>query len=178
MTNHETDSPSTLHTPIEKRWMILHTKARQEKAVAKYLSASGIEHDLPLVERTTITRGRKHRSEVPLFSSYVFVKGEKQAAYDAIATKRVASFIEVNDQARLEEELAAIHLALQSGFEVEEFPKLAIGSRARVTKGPLLGVEGVVIQEARRTCLVLHVEMLGRGAAVEIERDLLEEIED
>lgn len=178
MTNHETDSPSTLHTPIEKRWMILHTKARQEKAVAKYLSASGIEHDLPLVERTTITRGRKHRSEVPLFSSYIFVKGEKQAAYDAIATKRVASFIEVNDQARLEEELAAIHLALQSGFEVEEFPKLAIGSRARVTKGPLLGVEGVVIQEARRTCLVLHVEMLGRGAAVEIERDLLEEIED
>jgi transcription antitermination factor NusG len=178
MTNHETDSPSTLHTPIEKRWMILHTKARQEKAVAKYLSASGIEHDLPLVERTTITRGRKHRSEVPLFSSYIFVKGEKQAAYNAIATKRVASFIEVNDQARLEEELAAIHLALQSGFEVEEFPKLAIGSRARVTKGPLLGVEGVVIQEARRTCLVLHVEMLGRGAAVEIERDLLEEIED
>jgi transcription antitermination factor NusG len=178
MTNHETDSPSTLHTPIEKRWMILHTKARQEKAVAKYLSASGIEHDLPLVERTTITRGRKHRSEVPLFSSYIFVKGEKQAAYNAIATKRVASFIEVNDQARLEEELAAIHLALQSGFEVEEFPKLAIGSRARVTKGPLFGVEGVVIQEARRTCLVLHVEMLGRGAAVEIERDLLEEIED
>ena len=114
MTNHETDSPSTLHTPIEKRWMILHTKARQEKAVAKYLSASGIEHDLPLVERTTITRGRKHRSEVPLFSSYIFVKGEKQAAYNAIATKRVASFIEVNDQARLEEELAAIHLALQS----------------------------------------------------------------
>lgn len=178
MTNHETDSPSTLHAPLDKRWMILHTKARQEKAVAKFLAAGGIEHDLPLVERVTLTRGRKHRSEVPLFSSYIFVKGEKQAAYDAIATKRVASFIEVNDQTRFEAELAAIHLALESGFEVEEFPKLAIGTSARVTKGPLLGVEGIVIEEARRTCLVLHVEMLGRGAAVEIERDFLEEIED
>ncbi len=178
MTTRETESRPTLQASLEKRWMILHTKARQEKAVAKYLAASNVEHDLPLVERTTVTRGRKHRSEVPLFASYVFVKGEKQAAYDAIATKRVASFIEVNDQAKLEEELAAIHLALQSGFEVEEFPRLAIGARARVTKGPLLGVEGVVIDEARRTCLILHVEMLGRGAAVEIERDLLEEIED
>ena len=39
MTNHETDSPSTLHAPLDKRWMILHTKARQEKAVAKFLAA-------------------------------------------------------------------------------------------------------------------------------------------
>jgi transcriptional antiterminator RfaH len=178
MTIGETESRPTMQTPLEMRWMILHTKARQEKAVAKFLTASGIEYDLPLVERTTVTRGRKHRSEVPLFASYVFVRGEKQAAYDAIATKRVASFIEVNDQTRLEEELAAIRLALQSGLEIEEFPRLAIGARARVTKGPLLGVEGVIIEEARRTCLVLHVKMLGRGAAVEIERDLLEEIED
>ena len=178
MTDRNSKSGPTLKAPLDKRWMILHTKARQEKAVARFLAAGGIEHDLPLVERVTVTRGRKHRSEVPLFSSYVFVKGEKQAAYDAIATKRVASFIEVNDQTRLESELAAIHLALESGLEVEEFPKLAIGSSARVTKGPLLGVEGIVIEEARRTCLVLHVEMLGRGAAVEIERDLLEEIED
>ena len=72
----------------------------------------------------------------------------------------------------------AIHRALEGGFEVEEFPRLAIGARARVTKGPLLGIEGVVVEEARRTCLVLHVEILGRGASVEIERDLLEEIED
>ena len=90
----------------------------------------------------------------------------------------MSSFIEVNDQDRLQVELEAIHRALEGGYEVEEFPKLAIGARARVTKGPLLGIEGVVVEEARRTCLVLHVEILGRGASVEIERDLLEEIED
>ena len=95
--------------------MVLHVRARQEKAVAKFLAASGIEHDLPLVERITVTRGRKHRSEVPLFSSYVFLKGEKQDAYDAIATKRVASFIEVNDQEGLQRELDAIHRALEGG---------------------------------------------------------------
>lgn len=170
-------SASLLHAPVERRWMVLHTRARQEKAVARHLEAAGVEYDLPLVERVTVTRGRKHRSEIPLFTGYVFVKGEKQDAYDAIATKRVASFIEVRDQEILESELQRIHAAIESGLPIEEFPQLAIGQRARVTKGPLMGTEGIVIEEARRTCLVLHVEILGRGASVEIERDLLEPVE-
>lgn len=173
--NPNLDNP---HDPVERHWMVLHTRARQEKAVARHLAAAGVKHDLPLVERITITRGRKHQAEIPLFTGYVFLKGEKQDAYDAISTKRVASFIEVRDEARLEEELRQIHEAIASGLPIEEFTQLAVGQRARVTKGPLLGTEGVVIEEARRTRLVLHVEILGQGASVEIERDLLELIED
>ena len=173
-------SPSlaSLTAPAQRHWMVLHTKARQEKAVARHLTAAGVEHDLPLIERVTVTRGRKHRSEVPLFTGYVFIKGEKQDAYDAISTKRVANFLDVADPERLEYELARVHVALRSGLPVEEFPRLAIGRRARVTKGPLAGTEGVVIEEARRTCLILHVEILGRGASVEIEADLLEALDD
>ena len=172
-------STPTLHAsgPQEHRWVVLHTKARQEKAVARHLEASGLTYDLPLVQRVTLTRGRKHRSEVPLFSGYVFLKGEKQDAYDAVATKRVCNIIEVKDQDALEHELTRIHDAIRSGLPIEEFPRIAVGTRCRVMKGPLQGVEGVVIEEARRTCLVLHVEILGRGAAVEIERDLLESID-
>ena len=164
------------HSPDEQ-WIVLHTKARQEKAVARHLEASGCAFELPLVERVTITRGRKHRAEIPLFSGYVFLKGEKQDAYDAVATKRVCNIIEVKDQGRLEADLSQIRSAIQSGLRMEEFPQIAIGTRCRVRKGPLQDVEGIVIDEARRTCLILHVEILGRGAAVEIERDLLEPIE-
>ncbi|MEE2973231.1 MAG: transcription termination/antitermination NusG family protein [Planctomycetota bacterium] len=168
---------ASLTAPVQRHWMVLHTKARQEKAVARHLAAAGVEHDLPLVERVTVTRGRKHRSEVPLFTGYVFIKGEKQDAYDAISTRRVANFLHVADPERLEYELARVHAAIRSGLPVEEFPRLAIGQRARVTKGPLAGAEGVVIEEARRTCLILHVEILGRGASVEIEADLLEPLD-
>ena len=174
----ETSNLGTPRDPVQRHWMVLHTRARQEKAVARHLAAAGVKHDPPLVERITVTRGRKHRAEIPLFTGYVFLKGEKQDAYDAISTKRVASFIEVRDEARLEEELRQIHEAIASGLPIEEFTQIAVGQRARVTKGPLLGTEGVVIEEARRTRLVLHVEILGQGASVEIERDLLELIED
>ncbi len=145
--------------------------------MARHLEASGCTFDLPLIERTTINNGRKHRSEVPLFSGYVFLKGEKQEAYDAMATKRVCNIIEVKDQTSLVQELSLIHDAIESGLPIEEYPQIAVGTRCRVKSGPLKEVEGVVIEEARRTCLILHVEMLGRGAAVEIERDLLQPVE-
>ena len=170
-------SPPQLNRSLPPTWMVLHTKSRQEKAVARHLEASGCTFDLPLIERTTISHGRKHRSEVPLFSGYVFLKGEKQEAYDAMATKRVCNIIEVKDQTNLISELSRIHDALKSGLPIEEYPQVAIGTRCRVKSGPLKDVEGVVIEEARRTCLILHVETLGRGAAVEIERDLLLPVE-
>lgn len=168
----------TVHTPAVRRWMVLHTKARQEKAVARHLDAAGVRYDLPLMERVTVTRGRKHRSETPLFPSYIFVHGEKQDAYDAIATKRVVNQLDVEDQDQLEKELETIHVAIRSGLPIDEHPGLAVGRRARVLKGPMMGTEGVVIEKARQSRLVLHVEMLGRGASVEIERDLLEPIDD
>ena len=173
-TDHSTPDPTT---PLSGEWIVLHTKARQEKAVARHLEAAGCEYDLPLVRRVTRTRGRKHESDIPLFSGYVFLKGERQQAYDAMATKRVCRIIEVKDQGALELELRQIHDAIDSGLPVEEFDEAIIGTRRRVTSGPLQGTEGVVIEEARRTRLVLHVEILGRGAAVEIDRSLLEPVD-
>ena len=172
------ESRNPAATGVEHRWMALHTKARQEKAVARHLEASGVVFDLPLVERVTVTRGRKHRANVPLFASYVFIFGENQHAYDAISTRRVVQFIDIPDQAGFLREMAAIHAAIDHGMPIDEHQGIAVGHRARVLKGPLAGVEGVVIEEARRSRLILHVETLGRGASVEIERDLLESLED
>ena len=173
-----TDNPTPDPTaPLAGEWIVLHTKARQEKAVARHLEAAGCEYDLPLVRRVTRTRGRTHESDIPLFSGYVFLKGERQHAYDAMATKRVCKIIEVKDQTALELELQKIHEAIDSGLPVEEFDEAIIGTRQRVTSGPLQGTEGMVIEEARRTRLVLHVEILGRGAAVEIDRALLEPVD-
>ena len=82
-------------------WHVLHTRSRQEKAITKSLLAAGIEYYLPLTSRGTF-RGR-HKSVIaePLFPSYLFMRGTVEDTYFAIATKRVANVIRVNDQLRL-----------------------------------------------------------------------------
>ena len=158
-------------------WMVLHTKARQEKAVAKYLSAAGVTFFLPLITRVNIIRGRKFRSRVPLFTGYVFLSGDLEDAYAAVSTKRVCQIIQVSDQERLLAELEQIREALDRRAELYRCPFAVVGTRCRVVKGPLMGIEGVVSVELGRNRLALQIQTLGLGAVLEIDADLLEPVE-
>lgn len=70
------------------QWYVLHTKSRQEKALAQTLEASGVAYFLPLVTRTRFYGRRKATVVMPLFPSYVFLRGELEDAYFADRTKR------------------------------------------------------------------------------------------
>ena len=158
------------------RWIVLHTRSRQEKAVGRQLAATRQEYRLPLVRRVTATSNSHRKVTVPLFPGYVFLHGQPEAAYEAVSSKRVCQILEVRDQARLEAELADVMRAVESQPLVERYIGIPPGTHCRVVRGPLKGVEGHVLDErnARSTRLILSVDMLGQGASVEIERDFLE----
>ncbi len=158
-------------------WMVLHTKARQEKAVARYLTAAGAFFYLPLIEKVTLVRGRKLRARVPLLPGYVFLSGDRDDGYGAISTKRVCRIIEVADQERLIDELTQIRGALDRGAELYRCPFAVVGTRCRVTKGPFEGIEGEVTSKLGANRLALQIRTLGRGVILEIDADLLEPLE-
>jgi transcription antitermination factor NusG len=45
--------------------------------------------------------------------------------------------------------------------------------RCRVRRGPFRGIEGVVVERINPSRLILHVDILSRGAALEIDADSL-----
>ena len=51
------------------------------------------------------------------------------------------------------------------------------GRRCRVTRGPLQGVEGTIIEADNIMRLVLSVSILGAGASLEIAAELLEPVD-
>ncbi len=157
--------------------MALWTKPRQEKAVARFLAAAGTRFYLPLVDRVRYERGRKVHSHVPLFPGYVFCSGALDEAYAAVSTKRVCQILCVPDQTQFEREVEQIRLALDQCGRVEQYPFAVVGRRCRVWSGPFLGIEGVVARRLGVDRLILQVSMLGQGAALEIDLDLLEPID-
>lgn len=159
------------------RWMVAHTKSRQEKALARFLGASGQPFYLPLVSRTRMARGRKFITHEPLFPGYLFLFGDREDGFAAISTKRVCQVLEVDDQDGFDFELTQIARALTAGAELELFPFAVVGSWCRVTRGPFMGVEGRIIERHSMTRLVMNVDILGQGAALEIDADFLEPIE-
>jgi hypothetical protein len=159
---------------LSGQWWVAHTKARNEKALAWDLLRLGVGYFLPMRERVFFSGGRRRHGLIPLFTSYVFFCGGDDDRVAALRTNRVCQTLDVPDQTRLIDELTAIEKALVAQAALEPYSGLAIGQRCRIAAGPFRGIEGVVIERGSRARLVLNVGLLGHGAAMEIERDLLE----
>lgn len=157
------------------RWYVLHTRSRQEKAVAEALRGAGVECRLPLAKKTRFYGHRKRVVREPLFSCYLFMRGGDEARYVAIDSGRVANVIPVLDEARFEHELAQVQRALDVGAEFYA-QALTTGMDVRVVRGPLRGVEGRVDWQRYPNRLALVVQTLGRATSVEIAADLVEPV--
>jgi transcriptional antiterminator RfaH len=158
-------------------WWVAHTRARNEKALAWDLLGRGVGYFLPMRERVFFSGGRRRRGLLPLFTSYVFFCGNDDDRLAALRTNRVCRTLDVADQNRLVDELTAIEKALLGQAVLEPYAGVAIGQRCRIVAGPFRDIEGVVVERGSRARLVLNVGLLGQGAAMEIEADLLEPIE-
>jgi transcriptional antiterminator RfaH len=163
----------------ETVWWCLHTKPRQEKATGRELRKLGLGYYLPQVLKEDRTpQGRKIRSVIPLFPSYLFLHGDSNDRLSALRGNRLVNVLEVCDQASLERDLRQIHKMLSSGLPVQPEPAVPVGARVRIVSGPLTGVEGTVIRRAKRDQFVAVVRFLGRGATVDLEDWQVEQIHD
>ena len=163
--------------PEVASWYALKTRSRQEKALSRALAAAGVEHYLPLVERVRYHGHRKRSVSEPLFGTYLFLHGTREATFFALATRRVARVIPVADQALLGHELDQIRSALALQGELSPDRYLRRGQRVRVTGGPFRGLEGLVESLPKAQRLVLQIEALGRATSLEIDSGLLEPVD-
>jgi len=162
---------------LEGRWWVLHTKARNEKAVAADLEKMRVDYFLPLVERRQVRAGRARSVKIPLFPGYVFLCGGSEDRLKALRTNRVARVLEVGDQERLRSDLRHVCRVIESGEPVDLYPRLRRGRRCRVTSGTLAGLEGVVLRRRGLWRVYVGVEFLGQSAELEIAPMLLEVID-
>ena len=162
---------------LEGDWWVAHTKARFEKAFAWDMLHLRVGYFLPMMERVRVSGGRKRHVLAPLFTSYVFFCGTDVDRHNAMATGRLCQTIPVPDRAKFVVEITAIEKALTGGAVLDPYPQIAVGTRCRVIAGPFQGMEGVVVRRGKLARMVLQVSMLGQGAAVEIDADLLESVE-
>lgn len=170
--------PAPVFPPQEGcRWHVLHTKSRQEKALAETLDAMAIACFLPLARQKRYYGRRKIEVDLPLFPGYLFLYGTLEQAYSADRTKRVAHVIPVVDQARLDDELRQIHLAIAGHGQLDPYPYLTRNVRVQVIAGPLKGLRGVVEDRLKRDRLILQVDVLGQATSLEIDGSLLEPID-
>lgn len=151
------------------RWWVLHTRPRQEKALARWLWATGIAYYLPTLARRCRIRDRVLVAHQPLFPGYLFLHGDRDSRVAALSTNRVVHCLEVTDQNALWSDLRQVHQLLASGLSVTSETTLTPGTPVEVINGLLAGVTGTIVRRTSGNRLVVRVDFIQQGASVEID---------
>jgi transcription antitermination factor NusG len=70
-----------------------------------------------------------------------------------------------------ENEIEAIRRIANSGIKTFPWPFLSVGHRVSIERGPLKGLNGIVVEVKNRFRMVASVTLLQRSVSVELERE-------
>jgi len=139
-TSNLTNTTAIFQSPTPNtQWYVVYTKARHERKVAENLMAKGIEAYCPLKIQTKYWSDRKKCVEVPLFSSYLFVRLPSSSFKEVFGVSGVVRFVywcgqpavvRENDIAELKNWLNVFdnELIQVEHFEVNQAVKIGSGS--------------------------------------------------
>lgn len=166
---------------ISRYWFAVHVRSRHEFQVYDMLSYAGIESFLPAVERLSRWKDRNKLIRFPLFPGYLFVR-ISQSHHDRLAvlkTKGVVRFLGAvpGEPERVpDEQIEALKKVIETKIGLDPHPYLREGQRVRIKRGPLSGLEGLLVEKAGQHKLVLSVDILSQSTAVTIQATDVESV--
>ena len=159
-------------------WYAAHTRHQHEKLVARMLSNKGFEVFLPLYTEVRHWRDRVKQVELPLFSCYVFLRGDLDRRLAIVTTPGVHGL--VSSAGKLagipEEEIQAVRSVIENRINVEPHPYLKCGDLVRVKTGALRGLEGFLVRKKGQARLIVSVSLLERSVAAEVDASAVEPV--
>lgn len=163
--------------PFESRsmscrsWYAAYTSPRHEKLVSKYLHVHGIECFLPLYASVHKWKNRtSRRVELPLFPSYLFVRLSRDEFGRTLGAPGLLSLVGKAGRPALirAEEIEMVRLTT-AHCNAEPHPFMTIGQKVRVRRGPLSGLEGILIEKRSTYRIVLSMDLIMQAMSIEID---------
>jgi len=161
---------------MDLQWIVVRSKPRAEKVTFDQLTKKGIDAYLPLVKERRKWSDRKKWVELPLFSSYLFVKLELKNSIYVLQTHGVSSIVKFNGTiATVQESVVnSIRWALEGGYELEPTEYFTQGDEVEVIEGPMKGTKGIVAEVKGEGRLILKIDALQQAVAVHIDTKFLQ----
>jgi transcription antitermination factor NusG len=165
---------------LEPHWYAAYTCAQHEKRVAQQLDAHQVTNYLPLYETVHRWKDRRKLVQLPLFPGYVFVWISLRSRLDVLRLPGVVRLVGFNGTPTPlpEHEVEGLRRALTEGVRAEPHPHLRVGRRVRITRGPLLGREGILKRWKGALRVVLSLELIQRSILLDIEASSMEPIDN
>jgi transcriptional antiterminator RfaH len=168
--------------PTIPRWFAARTRFRDEKVAVAMLTKNEIEHYLPIKKLTRRYGKKKLRHvDMPLISSFVFVKIVKDQYVKVLQTEYIAGFLRFGNNILSipDKQIAILRRLLGEYVDIEievveaGFSK---GDVVEITSGPLLGIQGILINVHGKDKMVVDLVNSGFELHMEIDKSLLRKV--
>jgi len=161
---------------LEPKWFPFYTKSRFEKKALINLEKAGYEAYLPLKKTMRNWSDRKKMVEIPLFSSYIFVRVPQYKLHDIMQINGIVRYITFNRQPAIvrDSEIEMIKLVLSDKTEVEVVDGfLKEGVEVSIISGVLKGYKGRVVDMSGNKKVILEIESINKTMLVTVDKSSL-----
>ena len=153
------------------QWFAAYVQTRHEKSIAKQLEERCVERFLPVYEATHRWKNGRHKVQLPLFPSYVFVRispSERSRVLQVPGVGYIVGSHGVPTPLPLEE-IERLRNALRGGVIAQPFPYLTVGTHVEIRNGPLQGLVGILKRWHGQFRVVISVDLIMQAIAVEVD---------
>ena len=114
---------------------------------------------------------RKKQVEVPLFAGYCFARFSLADQLPVLQSQGVVRVVGSSGRPEPipDEEIESLQTLISNSSDYDCYPYLREGMLVEVIRGPLQGIKGRLVREARSCRLVLSIRLLQRAVAIEID---------
>jgi transcription antitermination factor NusG len=157
-------------SPQKNIWYAVYTRTRHEKSVAEQCSQRGVISFLPLYPVQHRWKQRLARVLLPLFPSYVFVQIDLRDRIKVLSVPGTVFIVSFNGRpaAVPDSQIECLNRAITLG-KAQPHAYLHSGKRVRVTAGPLVGLEGIVVEIKNQVQVIVSFEWMCRSVAITLD---------
>lgn len=151
-------------------WFALHVRTNKEQLTEWTLTKKGYEIFLPMMTETRLYCRKRKRFLVPCFKGYLFCKLDPLQRLDVLKTPHVYRVVGrgMIPEPIPDSELNAVKTLIAAGVPLEHCAYPSVGERVRIERGPLIGIEGVLLDLKNSRRIVVSITLLRRSVSVEV----------
>jgi transcription antitermination factor NusG len=154
-------------------WYAVRVRSRSESLVDQVLNGKGFETFLPTYRSKRVWSDRTVELDQPLYPGYVFCRFEFERRLPILQSVGVVDIVSAGREPLPipESDILTVRRIVDSQLRSSPWPFLRTGQRVEIHKGPLRGIEGILLVQKKNYRLVVSIPLLQRSVNVEIEGD-------
>ena len=153
-------------------WFALRLRSKYERVTAAHLRQRGFEEYAPCYKVQKRWSDRTKSMDQFLFPGYVFCRFDPNDRLRIITAPGVVDVVGFgkSPQRIPDAEIERVRRMVESGVPISPYPYVEVGQAVLIERGPLSGVEGILVEIKGKTRLVVSVNLLRRSVSAEVDR--------